>query len=79
MLGNLGGSELIILAVIVLLVFGANRLPEAGRAVGKGIREFRRALNEAQEAIERPPADRPARRDPDPDPDPAAPPQRLVD
>ncbi len=74
MLGNLGGSELIILAVIVLLVFGANRLPEAGRAVGKGIREFRRALNEAQEAIERPAADRPPRRDSDP-----APPQRLVD
>ncbi len=54
MLGNLGGSEIIILLVIVLLVFGANRLPEAGRAVGKGIREFKRALSEAEDSIARP-------------------------
>ena len=50
MLGNLSGGEILILLVIVLLVFGANRLPEAGRAVGKGMREFRRALNEARDA-----------------------------
>ena len=37
-MGNLSGGELLILLVIVLLVFGANRLPEAGKAVGKGIR-----------------------------------------
>lgn len=55
MFGNLGAGEIVILLVIALLVFGANRLPEAGRAVGKGIREFRRALNEAQDAIERAP------------------------
>jgi sec-independent protein translocase protein TatA len=51
MLGNLGGGELILLLVIALLVFGANRLPEAGRAVGKGLRQFRRALSEAQDAV----------------------------
>lgn len=55
MFGNLGAGEIVILLVIALLVFGANRLPEAGRAVGKGIREFRRALSEAQDAIERAP------------------------
>jgi len=43
-LGNLSGSEILILMLIVLLVFGANRLPEAGKAVGKGLREFKRAL-----------------------------------
>ncbi|HEX9704016.1 MAG TPA: twin-arginine translocase TatA/TatE family subunit [Gemmatimonadales bacterium] len=58
MLGNLGGGELILLLVIALLVFGANRLPEAGRTVGKGLRQFRRALSEAQDAVTRtPPAD----------------------
>ena len=57
-MGNLGGSELLILAVLFLLVFGANRLPEAGRAVGKGLREFRRALNQARDAVERPETER---------------------
>jgi sec-independent protein translocase protein TatA len=61
MLGNLGGGELLLLLVIALLVFGANRLPEAGRAVGKGLREFRRALTEAQDALTRTPADEPGR------------------
>jgi sec-independent protein translocase protein TatA len=51
MLGNLSTTEIIILAVIVLLVFGANRLPEAGKAVGKGLREFKRALSDAENSI----------------------------
>ena len=53
-LGNLSGSEILILMLIVLLVFGANRLPEAGKAVGKGLREFKRALSDAQSSIESP-------------------------
>jgi sec-independent protein translocase protein TatA len=57
---NMSGSEIIILAVIVLLVFGANRLPEAGKAVGKGLREFKRALSDAESSINQlpPPQDR---------------------
>lgn len=73
-MGNLSGGELLILLVIVLLVFGANRLPEAGKAVGKGIREFRRALSEARDAVERPPASPPA-----PEPRQDASPKRLID
>jgi len=53
-LGNLSGGEILLLLVIALLAFGAERLPEAGRAVGKGLREFRRALNQARDEIERP-------------------------
>jgi len=53
-LGNLSGSEILILMLIVLLVFGANRLPEAGKAVGKGLREFKRALSDAQSSIDSP-------------------------
>ena len=52
--------------------FGANRLPEAGRAVGKGIREFQRALRDTRDEIERPEAPRPA-------PPRDAAPKRLVE
>ncbi len=43
MIGGLGTTELIIILVIVLVIFGAGRLPEVGGALGKGIRNFRRA------------------------------------
>lgn len=42
-IGPLGLPELAIIAFIVVLVFGVGRLPEVGGAVGRGIREFRRA------------------------------------
>lgn len=73
-LGNLSGSEILILAVIVLLVFGANRLPEAGRAVGKGLREFKRALSDAESSINQLPADRSSE-----EPPRDAKPKRLVE
>lgn len=41
MIGNL---ELIIILVVVFLLFGAKRLPDIARGIGKGIREFRKAL-----------------------------------
>jgi len=44
----MSGAELLLLLVIALLVLGAHRLPEAGRIVGKGLRDFQRALNEAR-------------------------------
>lgn len=78
MFGNLGAGEIVILLLIVLLVFGANRLPEAGRAVGKGIREFQRALRDTRSEIERPEAPRELRaRDTSPTRD--ATPKRLVE
>jgi sec-independent protein translocase protein TatA len=40
---NLGPTELIIILVIVLIIFGVGRLPEIGGAIGKSIREFRQA------------------------------------
>ncbi|EAX48160.1 twin-arginine translocation protein, TatA/E family subunit [Thermosinus carboxydivorans Nor1] len=40
---NLGIPELILILVIALVVFGPGKLPEVGRALGKGIQEFRRA------------------------------------
>lgn len=43
MFGQLGTTELIIILVIVLIIFGAGRLPGVFRAVGQGIKEFRDA------------------------------------
>lgn len=42
---GIGFSELLILAIIALLVFGPKKLPEIGSAVGKGMKEFKDALN----------------------------------
>lgn len=47
----MSGGELLLLLLIALLALGAHRLPEAGGMVGKGLREFHRALNEARGAI----------------------------
>jgi sec-independent protein translocase protein TatA len=49
---SIGFPELLVIAVIVLLVFGAKRLPEVGAAMGKGIREFKRSLKDVQGSIE---------------------------
>jgi sec-independent protein translocase protein TatA len=42
---NVGPMELIIVLVIALIVLGPKRLPEAGRSVGRGIREFKESLS----------------------------------
>lgn len=46
---TLGPTELIIILVIVLAIFGAGRLADLGGALGRGIRDFRRALREENE------------------------------
>ena len=46
--GSLGGWELIIILVVVLVIFGPRRLPEMGRSLGKAIREFKSAGKEVQ-------------------------------
>lgn len=52
-MGNLGFTEIMIILVVVLLVFGAKRLPEMGASIGKGLREFKRNLTDTQDAITR--------------------------
>ena len=51
MFGNLGFTEIMVLGIVVLLVFGAKRLPEIGQSLGKGIREFKKSLSDAGEAV----------------------------
>lgn len=65
-----GPWELILLLVIVLIIFGPGKLPDIGNAVGKGIREFRRASSDLEESVrgeskkrdERPATDEPTDR-----------------
>ncbi len=45
-MSHLGLPELVIILVIVILIFGANRLPELGRGIGKSIRNFKDATKE---------------------------------
>ena len=47
-MGSLGLPELIIILIIIILIFGANRLPEIGRGIGKGIRNFKDATRDGQ-------------------------------
>jgi sec-independent protein translocase protein TatA len=49
--GNLGFGEILLILVVVLLLFGAKRLPEVGASLGKGIREFKRSISDTQDAI----------------------------
>jgi sec-independent protein translocase protein TatA len=44
-MGHIGFTELLLILVVAVLLFGANRLPEIGASLGKAIREFKRALN----------------------------------
>lgn len=46
MLGNLGMPELLVLAAIVLLLFGGKKLPEFARGIGDSVREFKKAVKE---------------------------------
>ena len=51
---GLGPTELIIVLVIVLVLFGARRVPEIGASIGKGIREFKKNISDVQRHIEEP-------------------------
>lgn len=49
---SVGPVEVAVVLVLVLLVFGARRVPEAGRSLGTGLREFKQGLAQAKEPIE---------------------------
>ena len=57
MLGGIGPTELVILLVIILIIFGAGKLPEIGGALGKGIKNFKKASKEP-DALDITPQDR---------------------
>jgi sec-independent protein translocase protein TatA len=51
-IGSFGGTELIIALVIILLLFGAKRIPELAKGLGSGVREFRKGTREDYEVDE---------------------------
>lgn len=53
---GMGPWELLLVLAIALVIFGPGKLPEVGRALGKGLREFRRASSQAREEADGGPA-----------------------
>lgn len=51
-IGGLGGWEIILILVIIVIFFGAKKIPEMARGLGKGIREFKDATNEIKKEVE---------------------------
>ncbi len=51
---GIGMPELIIILIIILIIFGAGKLPEIGSGIGKGIRNFKKATHETKEELEAP-------------------------
>ena len=51
MFGTIGVPELLVILLVALIIFGPKRLPDLGRALGKGLGEFRRATDEARDAL----------------------------
>ncbi|HOQ99164.1 MAG TPA: twin-arginine translocase TatA/TatE family subunit [Anaerolineae bacterium] len=51
---KLGAPELILILLIVVIVFGVGKLPEVGSALGRGIRDFKKGLSDAEEPEEAP-------------------------
>ena len=50
-LGNLGTGEIIIIALVVLLLFGGSKIPELMKGIGKGVKSFKEGMNEIEKDI----------------------------
>ncbi len=50
---NLGMPEIIVISVAVLILFGAKKIPEFAQGLGKGIREFKRAMRDTEDEIKK--------------------------
>ncbi|HWN88735.1 MAG TPA: twin-arginine translocase TatA/TatE family subunit [Chitinophagaceae bacterium] len=51
-MGNLGATEIILIAFVVLLLFGGKKIPELMRGLGKGVREFKDAKDNVRRELE---------------------------
>ncbi|NMB80262.1 MAG: twin-arginine translocase TatA/TatE family subunit [Ignavibacteria bacterium] len=51
MFGNIGGTEIILIVLAILILFGAKKIPELAQGIGKGMREFKKAIKEVEEDI----------------------------
>ena len=62
-LGNLGTGEIIIIALVVLLLFGGKKIPELMRGIGKGVKSFKDGMNDIEKQINAEPEETPAKHD----------------
>ena len=62
-LGNLGTGEIIIIALVVLLLFGGKKIPELMRGIGKGVKSFKDGMNDIEKQINAEPEEPPAKQD----------------
>lgn len=53
-LGNLGTGEIIIIALVIVLLFGGKKIPELMHGVGKGVRSFKKGMSDIEEQINAP-------------------------
>jgi sec-independent protein translocase protein TatA len=53
MLGGIGVTEILLILLIVLLLFGAKRLPEIAKGMGKSIKEFKKGMRDVEEDIKK--------------------------
>lgn len=51
-LGNLGAGEIVIIALVVLLLFGGKKIPELMKGLGKGVKSFKEGMNEIEKDID---------------------------
>ncbi len=51
MFGSLGATEIILIIVAIVLLFGAKKIPELAQGIGKGMKEFKKAVKEVEEDI----------------------------
>ncbi len=51
-LGNIGGTEIIIIAIIILLLFGGKKIPELMQGLGKGVKSFKKGMKDIEDDIE---------------------------
>jgi len=74
---NLGGGEIILILALILILFGARKLPELAKGLGQGIKEFKKATkevtDEVQSAMDEQPTPPPQKRLPSNTPQPAQP------
>lgn len=54
-LGHLGAGEVVIIAFVVLLLFGGRKIPELMKGIGKGVRSFKEGMNNIEQEIEKTP------------------------
>ena len=55
-LGSLGGQEIIIIALVILLLFGGKKIPELMRGLGKGVSQFKKGMKDIEDEINAEPA-----------------------